>query len=104
MMAGGGKIIRKSPRKQVTGRRFRAKLTRMAKESRRYWLTFSAQKARRPLIWELSRKHELVFDIRSATVNADMGLMAIEFTGTADEIDAAVKWLRRRDVQVDPIY
>ena len=75
----------------------------MAKESKRYWLTFNAQQVRRPLIWELSRKHDLVFDIRSANVTPELGWMAIELTGEAKVIAAAVTWLRRRGVQVDPI-
>ena len=76
----------------------------MAKESRRYWLTFGAKAVRRPLIWEMSRKHEVIFDIRSATVTPELGLMGIELRGEPKSIDGAVKWLRRRGVQVDPVY
>ena len=75
----------------------------MAKASNRYWLTFNAKGVRRPLIWEMSRKHDVIFDIRSATVTPDLGLMAIELSGEPRMIAAAVKWLRRRGVQVDPI-
>lgn len=76
----------------------------MPKESQRYWLTFNAKGVRRPLIWEMSRKHDLIFDIRSATVTPELGLMGIELSGEPKVIAAAVKWLRRRGVQVDPIY
>lgn len=75
----------------------------MAKESKRYWLTFGPQHVRRPLICEMSRKHDLLFDIRSANVTPAMGLMALELTGEPKVIAAAVTWLRRRGVQVDPI-
>jgi ABC-type methionine transport system ATPase subunit len=75
----------------------------MAKESKRYWLTFNNTQVRRPLLYEMSRKHDLVFDIRSANVTPELGLMALELTGDAKEIEAAVKWFRRRGVQVDPI-
>lgn len=75
----------------------------MAKESKRYWLTFSAKHVKRPLICQMSRKHDLIFDIRSASITADMGLMALELTGDTKVLDSAVKWLRRRGVQVDPI-
>ena len=72
-------------------------------ESKRYWLTFNARAVRRPLIWEMSRKHDLIFDIRSATVTPDLGLMAIELTGSAKTIEKAIEWLRQQKVQVDPI-
>lgn len=75
----------------------------MAKESKRYWLTFGPQHVRRPLICEMSRKHDLLFDIRSANVTTEMGLVAIELTGEAKVIAAALTWLRRRGVQVNPI-
>ena len=75
----------------------------MTKESKRYWLTFDAKSMRRPLIYEMSRKHDLVFDIRSANVTTELGLMALELTGDPKVIDAAVKWFRRHGVQVDPI-
>ncbi len=75
----------------------------MAKESKRYWLTFDAKGMRRPLICQMSRKHDLVFDIRSANVTPELGLMALELTGEPKIIEAAVKWFRRHGVQVDPI-
>lgn len=75
----------------------------MAKELKRYWLTFDAKNVQRPLVCEMSRKFDLVFDIRSATVTPQLGLMAIELTGDPKVIQAAVKWFIRQGVQVDPI-
>jgi len=75
----------------------------MNKTSRRYWLTFAAERAKRPLIWELSRKFDLVFDIRSASVTDKVGLIALELTGEQKTIEAAVKWFQRIGVEVDPI-
>jgi len=75
----------------------------MAKDSQRYWLTFAAERAKRPLIWELSKKYDLIFDIRSASVTDKVGIIALELTGERKTIEAAVKWLRRKKVEVDPI-
>jgi ABC-type methionine transport system ATPase subunit len=72
-------------------------------ESRRYWLTFDAKQVRKPLLCEMIQKHAVVFDIRSANVTPELGLMALELTGEPREIEAAVKWFRRRGVQVDPV-
>ena len=78
-------------------------MKKSAKESKRYWLTFDAKSVRRPLLCEMIRKHDLVFDIRSANVTPELGLMALELTGDAKVIESAVRWFRRRGVQVDPI-
>ncbi len=75
----------------------------MVKESKRYWLTFDAKSVQRPLVCEMSKKFDLIFDIRSATVTPQLGLMAIELRGDAKILQAAVKWLVRHGVQVDPI-
>lgn len=75
----------------------------MAKESKRYWLTFDAKTVRRPIIHEMSRKFDLVFDIRSANVTPEMGLMALELTGESQDIDNARKWLVKQGIQVNPI-
>jgi ABC-type methionine transport system ATPase subunit len=74
-----------------------------AKESQRYWLTFAAERVQRPLIWELGKKFDLVFDIRSASVTDKVGIIALELIGERKIIQAAVKWLRKKDVAVDPI-
>lgn len=75
----------------------------MAKESKRYWLTFDSKTVRRPIIHEMSRKFDLVFDIRSANVTPEMGLMAIELTGKSQDIDKARQWMVKQGIQVNPI-
>jgi len=75
----------------------------MAKQSQRYWLTFPAERAKRPLIWELSKKFDLVFDLRSANVPDKVGIRALDLTGDEKILAAAVKWLRKNRVEVDPI-
>jgi len=75
----------------------------MATESHRYWLSFSAESAQRPLIWEMARKFDLIFNVRSASVTGQIGLIALELTGERKTIEAALKWLQRSGVEVDPI-
>ncbi|MFZ0828788.1 MAG: NIL domain-containing protein [Verrucomicrobiia bacterium] len=74
----------------------------MAKESQRFWLTFPVEGARQPLIWELSKKFDLIFNIRNANITDDVGITALELTGGQKTIPAAVKWLRKKRVKVDP--
>ena len=75
----------------------------MARESQRYWLSFSAESAKRPLIWEMSKKFDLIFNVRSASVTEQIGLIALELTGKQETIESALRWLRRKGVEVDPI-
>jgi len=75
----------------------------MPKTSQRYWLTFSPDRAKRPLIWELSQKFDVVFNLRSANVTEEVGIIALELTGEPKVIAAAIKWFRLPGVEVNPI-
>jgi len=75
----------------------------MAKETKRYWLTFSAERAKHPVVWEMSRKFDIIFNIRNANVTDQVGVIALELSGEQRILEDAIKWLRRKGVQVDPI-
>jgi hypothetical protein len=77
----------------------------MPKASRKFWFTFpSRTQVERPIIWEMSRKFpDVVFDIRQASIQHEIGIMAVLLEGKAGEIDDAVKFLRAAGLQVDPI-
>jgi hypothetical protein len=73
--------------------------------SRRCWLTFpTAGHVEQPIIWQMSRKYpDVTFDIRQASVRADIGIMAVLFSGKETEVKNAIDFLRSRGVQVEPI-
>lgn len=75
------------------------------KTSRKFWITFPSKKeVERPIIWEMSRAYpEVVFDIRQASVQHEIGIMAMLLEGDAEHVKSAVKFLRDAGVQVDPI-
>jgi len=75
----------------------------MARETQRLWLTFDGDSSRKPLIWEMSRKFEVVFNIRNASVTAVVGIIALELEGDREEIKKAVSWLEQSGVQVEPV-
>ncbi|MFN0069030.1 MAG: NIL domain-containing protein [Limisphaerales bacterium] len=54
------------------------------------------------MLWRLGRELPVIFDVRSAQVTDQGGLMAVELTGTAEMLDRAVGWLRRHHVGVSP--
>lgn len=75
----------------------------MALEKQRFWLTFTAQGGTRPVIWEMSKKFEVIFNIRNASVTPEVGIIALELEGERSVIKDAVKWLEAAGVQVEPV-
>jgi ABC-type methionine transport system ATPase subunit len=75
----------------------------MARETQRFWLTFSAEGTRKPLIWEMSRQFEVIFNIRNASVTPSIGIIALELEGERTVIQKAVAWLEENGVQVEPV-
>ena len=75
------------------------------KFSRRCWFTFPSRgEVEQPIIWQMSRKFpEVVFDIRQASVQKDIGIMAVLLTGTEGDVKAAIEFVRSRGVTVEPI-
>ncbi len=73
------------------------------KISLRYWLTFSPEIGKKPLLYLMSKKFDLEFNVRSATADRDVFVMALEFTGTHEKIDEVVQWFEKQGVQVEPV-
>ena len=69
----------------------------------RVWLTYPPQKIKRPIIWELGRKFDIVTDIRQASVNDEIGIVCLELDGQRAEIKAAIAWLEKNGVKVEPV-
>jgi ABC-type methionine transport system ATPase subunit len=75
------------------------------KFSRRCWFTFPTRgEVEQPIIWQMSRKYpDVVFDIRQASVQKDIGIMAVLLTGEEQDVKAAIEFVRSRGVTVEPI-
>ncbi len=69
----------------------------------RYYLTYPRNLIREPILYQLVKKFDLVFNIRGASVSEEMGLVAVEFQGSAEQIESAINWLRQTGVTVEPI-
>ena len=69
----------------------------------RYYLSYPRTLIREPILYQLVKKFDLIFNIRGASVSEDMGLVAVEFEGTTDQIERALQWLRQSGVTVEPI-
>jgi ABC-type methionine transport system ATPase subunit len=75
----------------------------MARETQRFWLTFSAENTHRPLICEMSRKFDVIFNIRNSSVTPSLGIIALELQGERAVIQQAVAWFEANGVQVEPV-
>ena len=73
--------------------------------SKRCWFTFPTRlQVEQPIIWQMSRKFpDVSFDIRQASVQNEIGIMAVLLTGTEQDVNAAIAFCRAAGVQVDPI-
>lgn len=80
-----------------------ARATGGAKTRVKLYLTYPSRLVREPLIYELSRTFDLVFNIRQASVSEEIGIIAIELDGTSEAIERGISWLRERGVTVEPI-
>lgn len=80
-----------------------AKAVAPVKESRRYWLSYPPKLIKRPIIWELAMKFPIVFNVRQASVSDEIGIMCLELAGFRTDLKAAVVWLEKNGVRVEPV-
>ena len=76
-----------------------------ANYSKRCWFTFPTRtQVEQPIIWQMSRRFpDVVFDIRQASVQHEIGIMAVLLSGSEEQVKAAMDFLRSKGVTVEPI-
>ena len=71
---------------------------------RKCWLTFENGTQNEPCLWKTTIKFpEVAFDIRQASVREEIGIMAVLFSGQEEQVTAALQYLERLGVKVDPV-
>ena len=75
----------------------------MERTRERYYLSYPRILIKEPILYHLVKKFDLVFNIRGASVSEEMGLVAVEFEGTQEQIERALDWLKHTGVTVEPI-
>lgn len=77
----------------------------MANTQKRVWLTFGSKgMVETPALWRMaSRYPDVSFDIRQASVTAEIGIMAVLFQGETERLEAALECLAEQGVTVEPI-
>jgi len=69
----------------------------------RLWLMYPPKLIKQPFIWEVAKKFKVVTNIRQANVTDEIGIVCLELDGKRDEVKAAIKWLEKQGVNVEPV-
>ena len=69
----------------------------------RLWLMYPPRLIKKPFIWEVSHKFKVITNIRQASVTDEIGIVCLELNGKREEVKAAIKWLEKNGVNVEPV-
>src|ERR1700722_7882066 len=69
----------------------------------RLWLMYPPKLIKEPLIWQLSQKFPVTTNIRQCSVTDEIGIVSLELDGKRADIKAAIKWLEKIGVSVEPV-
>ncbi|MFM2295744.1 MAG: hypothetical protein RLZZ350_2157 [Verrucomicrobiota bacterium] len=72
-------------------------------EQTRLWLMYPPKLIKQPFIWEVGHKFKVTTNIRQASVNDEIGIVCLELNGARSEVQAAIKWLEKQGVNVEPV-
>lgn len=73
------------------------------KTTRRVWLTYPPELVSEPILYRANRRFEVETSVRQASVRDQVGILALECRGEADEIDRLLAFFREQGVRVDPV-
>lgn len=65
--------------------------------------TFPPELVREPIIWEVSKRFDLISNIRRADVTSDIAWAVLELEGEQADIERGVSWVTDMGVRVDPV-
>jgi len=66
-------------------------------------MIFPENLVKEPVIWEMSKKFDVIFNIRRARVTETIGELVIELDGENEILDGAIEWLRKKGIKVKPV-
>jgi ABC-type methionine transport system ATPase subunit len=69
----------------------------------RLWLMYPPKLIKKPIVWELGRKFKVMTNIRQASVTDEIGIVCLELDGPRSEVKAAIQWLEKSGVNVEPV-
>lgn len=70
---------------------------------KRVYLTYPGDQVREPLVCRMYDALGVEFNLRTASVNDEIGIIGLELRGTAARVEAAMQFFRDHGVRVEPI-
>lgn len=77
--------------------------TQSTPQQTRLWLMYPPKLITKPLIWQLGHKFKIITNIRQASVTDEIGIVCLELDGKRADVKAAIKWLEKTGVSVEPV-
>lgn len=71
--------------------------------ARKLWLTFVGRTLNRPMIWEMASRYDVTFDVRQSSTGEVVEIMALLLEGPESQVNAAMRFLESKGVEVEPI-
>jgi L-aspartate semialdehyde sulfurtransferase ferredoxin len=56
-----------------------------------------------PVIWQLGTKFKVIPNVRQASVTDEIGIVCLELSGERAEVKAAILWLEKLGISVEPV-
>lgn len=66
-------------------------------------LTFPGHLIKEPVIHRMSKKFDVVFNLRRAKITDKIGEIVLELEGSEDALNKAEEWLREQGLKVQPV-
>ncbi len=66
-------------------------------------LIFPTNLIKEPVIHEMSKKFNVVFNLRRAKITETIGEIFLELEGSTDDLKKAIEWLKSRGLKVDSV-
>lgn len=66
-------------------------------------LIFPEEQIKKPIIYKMAMKYQVVPNIRRANVTETTGEMVLELSGKKDNLEKAIRYLKRLKIKVEPI-
>ncbi len=71
--------------------------------TKRVYLTYPPSLIREPVVCRMYDELGVEFNLRTASVTDEIGIIGLELSGEPDKVDAAIEFFRARGVRVEPI-
>jgi L-aspartate semialdehyde sulfurtransferase ferredoxin len=70
---------------------------------KRVYLTYPQALVREPIVCEMYDRFHVRFNLRTASISDEIGLIGLELDGPEEAIVAAIAFFREKGVRVEPI-